>query len=152
MNSSGREVVALGLWPFFATSWSLPLTPEWEVISPAVMERSLARYLQALRNLATRSQNKIEPAVMRSAYDWIDGRLIAQGRVNLISRPKKLTLTQDVTLLLQTLFTVDYMATRRHTCDILYTSLSVNLAVDCAGRVSEFLMEGGPRCEGKCLC
>lgn len=60
-------------------------------------------------------------------------------------------MSQDVTLLLRALLTVEYMATHRHTRAILYIALFLNLAVDCSGRIGELLIIGGKLCEGKCL-
>ena len=107
--------------------------------------------LTTLSTLATRSQNPIERAVLRSGNDWLDGRLVPEGRVNTVSRQKKWASEQDVSQILATLFTIEHMATFVHTRYILYVSLFINLAVDCAGRVSELLVLGGKLCNGKCL-
>ena len=112
---------------------------------------TLTDNLMTLTLLATRSQNKIDPAVIRLGNDWLDGRLVPEGRVNTVSRRKKLTTSQDVTHILATLFTIEHMATFSHTREILYVSLFINLAVDCSGRISELLVTGGKLCNGRCL-
>ena len=117
----------------------------------SISESTVRGILHTLSSLASRFRNPIDPHILRSAHDWIDGRLIPQGRVNLVSRRKKLTTPQDVSLLLRTLFSVTHMATFPRTREILHVALFLNLAVDCSGRISEILLHGGRLCEGKCL-
>ena len=88
---------------------------------------------------AFRTQNPIKKQVGQAAHYRIDGPLLNAGRTNIVGRLKQMTTANDVTNLLGALFSIDHMATYLHTRAILYTSLYINLAIDCSGRIGEFV-------------
>ncbi|KAJ9649484.1 hypothetical protein H2199_000259 [Coniosporium tulheliwenetii] len=103
---------------------------------------TLRCYLRVFVSAARRSQNPVDKEVLTSCYDWITGPLISQGRLNMDVRKKPVAMTKDVTGLLEVLYSREYMAVFRTTREILYTSLFINLAVDCCGRIGEILRGG----------
>lgn len=115
-------------------------------------DSTLHNYVETLATAAKRRQNPIENEVRRAAHDWIDGPLTLQNRVNTQARLKEMTASRDITTLMKTLFTVEHMASYTSTRAVLYTSLFLNLAVDCSGRVGELLASDHKKTVGtKCL-
>lgn len=51
-------------------------------------------YLELLFSSAARKQNPIDKAVQDAAQNYVDGRLVSKGMVNLVSRKKELTLAR----------------------------------------------------------
>ena len=109
------------------------------------MDTTLHGYLDTLFTAADRSRNKIDKEVVRAGHRWIDGPLVLAGRLNLVPRLKQLATPSDVTRLLNALFTIEHMGAYLTTRSILYTSLFINLAVDCSGRIGEYVESGAQR-------
>lgn len=102
-------------------------------------DTTLHSYVEILSQAAFRAQNPMEKLVRQAAHYWIDGPLLNAGRTNIVGRLKQMTTANDVTKLLGALFSIDHMATYLSTRAILYTSLYINLTIDCSGRIGEFV-------------
>ena len=86
---------------------------------------TLHRYLDLLNTIISRSQNLAKPGNLQAGYDWVDNILVAQRRVSLVSRPKDLTWTKDVSAIFNTLFSREHMVTFKCTRDVLYCTLFI---------------------------
>lgn len=103
--------------------------------------RTLHAYVDLLKATAKRARNPIEPLVAREAHEWIDYYLVPRKEVNTISRPKELTLPQDVTTILRTLFSVEHMAKFANMRGVINLALFITMAVHCNGRAGELILE-----------
>jgi len=98
---------------------------------------SIIQCFQALATAFKRSGNVIHKDIKDEVVSWIHAELVTRSILSTLSRPKYIC--QDIGLLTLTLFTREYMSTFATSRDCLQTAALLVLALDCSGRISEFL-------------
>ena len=96
-----------------------------------------------------RAGNALEPEILDSVHTWIQSYLVPNQMLSTLSHNK--FVCHDITLLVQTLFSVRYMVTFTNTRYPLQIALFLTLLIDYAGRVSEFIAHGKIRYRQKML-
>jgi hypothetical protein len=107
-------------------------------------------YIMTLGTALKRSQNPIEKEIRDAAHAWIDGYLIPKGMVTTLGKEKYTC--YDITALIRTILSPEYIATMPNTRPPLQLLLFLSLATDCSGRVGEFLATYGKRNKPTFLC
>ncbi|TAQ88376.1 hypothetical protein B7494_g3297 [Chlorociboria aeruginascens] len=107
-------------------------------------------YVLMLSTVLKRCQNPLERGVIVASYTWIDGYLIPKGMVTILGKEKHIC--YDISTLVRTILSPEYMATIPYTRVPLQLVLFLSLATDCSGRVGEFLATYGKKKKPTFLC
>ncbi len=106
-------------------------------------QETVHAYVTTLGVALWRAQNPIEGEIRNAAHAWIDGYLIPKGMVTTLGKQKYTC--YDISILVRTLFSPEYIATMSNTRIPLQVVLFLTLAIDCSGRVGEFVATHGKK-------
>lgn len=100
---------------------------------------TIISHLIILEGSARRSLNPIDSDIIENTKYWIRYKMVEDKLLNRVSASKPVSMPKDVTTLLQTIFSVRYMATLRNTREALNLALFANMFTDASNRPGELV-------------
>lgn len=94
-------------------------------------------YIATLGVVFKRAQNPVEKIVEDAAHAWVEGHFVPNSMVTTLTKEKYTCI--DVSMLVRELFRPEYISTFSNTRAPFQLAMFLILAVDCSGRVGEFV-------------